>query len=302
MDKTHVAELYAADHKTSNRVIIEHFLMPKLGIKTCSQVTLPRDMNNGEELAEQINVEFNKQAKEYEEKFAVRKLSFSKKRMVEKAVKQKQSMLAAIFNELVYKDESYLELISWGRIIGLLGLEYEVRPSLREMVLIKDPESKEEVEKLMKYRGIIYQDAKKNFDDKTPIQVMLYPEELIPQYVAEIGRLSGYPECCIKAYMADRQKGDNPRIRGVLEYFEACKAGKEPEPWAYFTSDFVPCRTDCRAAQAQGKKTHKLLGEISAQLAEDYFSLIKENVESFEEEGRVLKERILQLQKETQKK
>ena len=276
-------------------------LLSKLGFKNCSSITIPRDLTNGQTLAEDINKQYQEKVTNYESKFSLRKLSLSPSGMVKKAVRHKQDILRKICNESINKNESYHRVISWAKIIGLLGIEFEVRPSIREMLFIPEPNKKKEIEKLMHFRAILKKDAQKTFNEKTPVQVLLYPEELNPRYVEEIGKITGYPECCIRAFMEDRTKGDNPHIRGALDYYKASK-NKTPEVWAYYTGEFVPCRTDCRAAQSLGKKAYEKLTDIDKNIAEDYKKMMAENRAVYAKSSKALQSEIIKMQKRNEKK
>ena len=301
MDKKSVAKLYQEEDIISKKLIIENMLLSKIGIKGCSSITIPSDLKQGKEMAERINQQYQEKVTEYENKFSWRKLALSPRKLVEKAIKHKQQILKKIFNENVYTNEEYLRLISWGRIIGLIGIEYEIRPSIREMLLFPDPERKEEIERLMQFRAIIKKDSKDSFTEKTPVQILLYPEELNPRYVEEIGKLTGYPECCINAFLNDRAKGDNPLMRGTIDYYSAAKT-KKPELWAYYTADFVPCRPDCKAAQDNGHKAYQRLQEVDPGIAEDYQQMMADNRASFESQAEKLQSDIVRMQKQNNKK
>ena len=300
MDKHLIAQLYSEEDIIAKRIIIDNMLLSKLGFKNCSSITIPRDLTNGQALAEDINKAYQEKVEQYESKFSLKKLSLSPRGMIKKAVRHKQDILRKVCNEKISADESYHRVISWAKIIGLLGIEFEVRPSIREMLFIAEPEKKKEIERLMHFRAILKKDAQKTFNEKTPVQVLLYPEELNPRYVEEIGKITGYPECCIRAFMEDRRKGDNPHIRAALDFYKASK-NKKPEVWAYYTGEFAPCRTDCRAAQDLGKKAYEKLSDIDKNIAEDYKKMLGENRAVYEKSSKSLQNEIVKMQKVNEK-
>lgn len=86
------------------------------------------------------------------------------------------------------------------------------------------------------------------------------------------GRLFGYPECCVKAYV--RSKSDFPlETRLILECFELgtfetlTDALKKSEPRLFpqfFTLNFYPCRVDCRRAARVGLRIEKNLEDFGS--------------------------------------
>jgi len=296
-----VKEMFDNEKLVSRKAIIEQMILLKLGIKNIGILTFPQYLYKGEKIAEKIALIYEERVKEYEEKFSFRKLSFTRKRMMRKAVKHKKEILENVYNEIVYEDESYKRFIEYAEKLKVMGVEFEVRPSLRELVLFADSDVKDRVSEVLKFRLLHREEAKENFDEKTPMKVILYPEELKPEYVQAIGKLYGYPQCCIDAYMKDRAKGDNPEVRGAIQYYEYSKDNKRFEDWAYFVSEFVPCRPDCKAAQEVGKKAYQKLIQYDSEMGNLYKSYINENARLYEKQSKELKDKIVDMQKENKK-
>ncbi|MFP4457390.1 MAG: DUF483 domain-containing protein [Clostridia bacterium] len=296
-----VKEMFDNEKYLSKKVIIEQMVLLKLGIKNIGILTFPQHLYNGEKIAEKIALVYDEKVKEYEENFSFRKLSFTKKRMMKKAIKHKKDILSKVYDDIVYNDQSYKKYIEYAEKLKIMGVEYKVRPSLRELVLFADADVQDRVKEILKFRLLNMEEAKESFNEKTPMKVILYPEELKPEYVQAIGKLYGYPQCCIDAYMKDRAKGDNPEARGAIQYFEYSK-DKKFEEWAYFISEFIPCRPDCKAAQDVGKKAYQKLIQFDSDMGNLYKSYINENAKVFEEQSKELKDKIIKMQKQNKNK
>ncbi len=84
------------------------------------------------------------------------------------------------------------------------------------------------------------------------------------------GKLFGYPECCIKAYV--RSKGSFPQETNlIIDTFEKglfeqlMNKLRKSEIFflpQFFTLNFYPCKADCRKAEKIGLKIEKSLGEF----------------------------------------
>ncbi len=285
----------------SQQAIIEQMILLKLGVKSIGILTFPQFLYKGEDVAKQIAAVYEDKVKEYEEKFSLKKLAIGHKRMAKKAVKHKKEILREIYNDVVYNNESYKRYLEYAKQLKVMGVEFEVRPSLRELVLFADIGVQDKIKEILQFRLLNREEVKGSFSEKTPIQVILYPEELKPEYVQTIGQLYGYPPCCVDAYQRDRAKGDNPEVRGAIQYFEYAK-DRKPEEWAYFTSEFVPCSPDCKAAQQVGRKAYQKLLQYESTLGNTYKKIISNNSKAFHEESKKLKEQIIQMQKESKNK
>ncbi len=297
MSKTDAVKMLAKEDLVIQRNVIEQMLLLKLGIKQVGIITFPGALPNSEDVNKRINTIYDERVKAYEEKFMLRKLAFSYQKMVEKAVKHKREILTQVYNDVVHQDSSYLQYFSYAEELQIMGVEYLVRPAIRELVLFDDASLKDRVKEILQFRVMHMDEVKDSFTDKTPLQIMLYPEELKPEYVQAIGRLYGYPQCCIDRYMEDRAKGDNPEIRGAIQHYES-RQKKRPEDWAYFVQGFTPCRPDCKAAQEIGKNAYQKLIQYDTEIGNIYKRFLSENAELFYNQALNLREHIISLQKE----
>jgi hypothetical protein len=296
-----LVEMLDNEKLISQQAIIEQMVLLKLGVKSIGLLTFPQFLYKGEDVAKQIATIYEDKAKQYEDKFALKKLAFSKKRMAQKSVEHKKEILRKIYNDIVHENESYKRFLEYAKELKVMGVEFEIRPSLRELVLFADVGVQDRVKEILQFRLLNREDSKEHFTEKTPIQVILYPEELKPEYVQAVGDLYGYPKCCIEAYQKDRSKGDNPEVRGAIQYFEYSK-DKKPEDWAYFVSEFVPCKPDCKAAQHVGKKAYEKLLQYNSSLGNTYKKIINLNAKAYEKEASGLKDKIVKMQKENKSK
>ncbi len=78
------------------------------------------------------------------------------------------------------------------------------------------------------------------------------------RHAEELGALLGYPSCCVRAFAAQAERGDNSLNR----YLAAARTDAAPTPWPWQLNDlhlrliaFYPCSYRCPAARAVADAT-----------------------------------------------
>src|SRR6056297_1649449 len=116
-----IKEMFDNEKYLSKKVLIEQMILLKLGIKNIGIVTFPQNLFKGDRVAEKIALIYDERVEEYEEKFSFKKLAFTRKGMLQKAVRHKKEILREVYNEVVYEDESYKRFIKYAEKFKIMG-------------------------------------------------------------------------------------------------------------------------------------------------------------------------------------
>lgn len=288
-NKTDLFKMFKSERDITNRIKIEVFLLQAIKFRDLGILTVPVELPDGSELGAIIDKNYNERL-DKDSNSLWRKLAGNL--FAKKEVARKQSLIREEYDKVIQESDTYKAHIEWARALKLVGFEYEVRPSVKELFFYNDAHTAQVLQDLMQLRLRIKEEAVKKFSEDTPIQFILYPEEHAPHYIEHMGRVLGYPDCCIEAYLTDRSKGDSVEVRSAVDLHAALKDKNEIEPWAYFVKGFVPCSPTCKAATELGKQAHKQLGDIHPEIADAYYQLLDDNVAKLKEYAVSLKERL----------
>lgn len=275
--RSELIEQFVHDEHILPRTRIEGFLLVALGVKPLSLITLPGELPQGDQLGWQIDNHYRSQLQALEESSWWQKVRFQYKHLGERPVTTKMGMVRTAYQQVVEGSAAYQAHLYWAKAFDLKTFFWEVRPTVRELFLYRGPSVKDELEALMAERVRIKQEVLKSATRDTPVSLLVYPEEQSPDYLAELGRLLGYPPCCIQAYRQDRAANRNVETRASAE--AASASFHEEQPWAYFIKNFFPCSPECEQAAGLGRHAHRELSAIDAHLGEIYSQLLIENRE-----------------------
>jgi hypothetical protein len=135
---------------------------------------------------------------------------------------------------------------------------------------------KKELTSLLKTREKLRRKVRRKPDPSRGGIQFAYPEEFDAKWLKKMGRLLGYPGCCVDQYAKERVQGVNVEIRAAEQLKEVAKLGSV-NPYAYFTGFFFPCTPNCDAALEAGQRWFKTLNEFDIRLGELYSELVKIN-------------------------
>lgn len=276
-----------------DHVKTEDYLMVALGIRSCSFLTIPAEFHNGEEFGRRIDQQC------MEDLQAVSRATASKKGSLIRKLKKK---IQKSFKEVVLASTTYKTHAEWARKLFLQTYDVEVRPSIHELYLFKDSRVKKEIQRLMSARHVARERAMLSTDSSKRKTRLAFPEELSPAYLVSIGKLLGYPPCCVDRYVNDRSREEvNVEMRASRQLNGLRESGEEPNVYAYFVRNFFPCEPTCRSASERGRQTFGSLSEVNPELGNLYLKCIRRNVEMVERYPELIRQYREKLRKKAQK-
>ncbi len=273
------------------RLTLECFLLVKLGVRRVAIVTIPAELPDGGVLGAEVDFEFRSRLAG-----AVRDVrtrlddSIKRRRLDDLAFKF--HVLRSSFANHVLGSETYKAHRAAAKALGLEIQESEVRPTIHEWY-VSLPKDRLDVTDLLRRRHVIQKESRTGLKANTPVTYYVYPEERDPGHLRTLGRLLGYPDCCVEEYVRGRVAGDGlteampeRRAASQLRRCEQARAagatggkpGGEAEPAAFWVKDFLPCRPDCLAAAAKGAQARAALSTIEPGFGELYDGLCRDNL------------------------
>ncbi|UCC33294.1 MAG: DUF483 domain-containing protein [Candidatus Bathyarchaeota archaeon] len=258
-----------------DHVKIEDYLMVALEIRPCSLLTIPAEFHNGTELGRRIDELCA------EDLQAVLRATTDKKGALIRRLKKK---IREALKRVVFTSATYEAHMNWSRKLDLRTFDVEVRPSIHELYLFKDSKIKSELRSLMRIRTATRERVRLRMDASKRRTRLAFAEESSPEYLVSVGKLLGYPSCCVERYVHERlNEGASVEARASGQVEQSRKDGEEPDVYAYFVRNFFPCRPTCENASEIGRKTFDLLSSLDPKLGGLYGRCMTNNVEMVEE-------------------
>jgi hypothetical protein len=252
------------------RIKVENYLLVDIGVRPCSQTTLPAELPNAQAMGSAIERAMSPRMG------LLQRERDPRRRMA--AVKALRKAMSDAYDKVVEESEEYRSHLSWAKVFGLRNKMVEVRPTIRELYLFRDRGTGRRLGKLMKERQKLRARAYKRITPETEEIHLAYPEEFSGSWLKEMGRTLGYPECCVEAYASEREKGVNVETRAARQIEEFERRGGV-DPFAYFVGYFYPCAPDCGDASSIGREAQRLLSELDDSLGESYATLVAGNLD-----------------------
>lgn len=269
------------DTRLLKRVKVENYLLVHLDLRPCSLTTLPAELPEAEIMGRGIDEKVLPKMK------SLSSLVEPDRRL--KMIEDLKKEMRKAYKEVVERSEQYRGHIEWARNLELKTLQFEVRPTVRELYLFKDKEVEKKLERLMKERIKIRQEVLRRPPPGLGRTHIVYPEEFNGAWVKEMGTLYGYPECCVERYASDREKGISVEERAARQLREADEKG-EADSLAYFVGYFFPCHPRCPSAISTGRRFLEKLQTINPELGELYKTLLHENLELVRRQPEIIAE------------
>lgn len=270
MERIKSIEELMSDARLLTRIKIENFILVDRGLRQCSQLTVPAELQGGEDLGEGIDTRILPLMDQ------LRRLEDPRQRL--KAIESIKKEMRAAFKETIEASDQHRALIEWSNKMRLRSMSFEVRPTVRELYLFKDKGLEKRLKRLMKERENFRRLAlRRPSPDLGKVRVA-YPEEFEGGWLREMGGILGYPRCCVDRYAQDRERGISVEERAAQQLDEAKKHG-EMDPLAYFVGFFFPCSPRCEAALSKGREISNHLYEISSSLGDLYKQVVRENAD-----------------------
>jgi hypothetical protein len=250
-----------------DRVKLENFMLVALGRRLCSQTTIPADLPSVAIMGAAIDADARLAISQVQLTTDLRKKI--------KVINNAKRIMAAGFEKHVGASEEFLALNNWTKRLDLHVYQVMVRPTVHELYIYRDKETLHQLQKLVSERGQLRATALKTPNPSHGELQLAYPEEFNPQWILQMGRLLGYPECCSTRYAEDRVLGVNAEQRAATQLLDA----GEGDPYAYFTSYFFPCSPLCPNAKANGKQNYTTLKAMIPEIGEAYLASMRENMD-----------------------
>jgi len=257
LDEGEIEELLG-DDRLRLGVKLEDYLLVYLGVRPCSQITIPAELPSGGEMGRVIDER-------------VYPILLRIRRGDRGAIGDVKRAMRRAYREVVENSEEYKAHLEWAERLGLRWRIDEVRPTVRELYLYRERGVEKRLRRLMNRREKLRREALKR---PRGLGIYLaYPEELEADWVVEMGGLLGYPQCCVERYARERAMGVEVEGRAYRQLEEA-----EADAMAYFVSYFFPCSPSCPEAVSMGRRCHRLLEELHPRLGELYRGRVEENL------------------------
>jgi len=266
------------EERVEPRVAVEDFILPAIGVRRVSMLLVPAELPHASDLFEGIDRAFSRRYFHSRGRTALSGLRLGVMRALMPPLRYKASLIREAYEEVVLEGGAYRTHRAWAKRLGLEDFEQQVRPSLDEMYLTRDPEGLAEVGRLATMRDELRRAALSG-DKPASAASYVLPEHRSPDFLRAQGRVLGYPDCCVEAYVADTLSGLVSDLRASNQLAELAEEGGEVPAEAYFAGGFVPCRPDCPAARAEGSAMLQRALEIDLRLGGRVRDLMKSNQE-----------------------
>jgi hypothetical protein len=261
--------------KLGSRVALECVLLVRLGVRPAAIVTLPAELPGGDVLGAQVDYEFKSRIGGGGRDMKTRLTDTLERRKLA-PLAFKTYVLRSSFVNIVMKSDEYNEHRRAAKSLGLELQESEVRPTIREWY-ISLPEQRLDVADILHRRRALQKERRGNWKPGEPLAYYIYPEEQAPEHLRNLGRLLGYPECCVEGYLANRLAGTGD-TSGTPEERAARQIAGAAGPQAFWLKDFFPCRPDCPRAMAKGQAAREALALVDPAFGDLYDRFRGENL------------------------
>ncbi len=266
------------------RVAVENLMLVSLGLRPCSQTTIPAELPSGPLMGETIDERFKPKMEKLrlirDQKAKIREIGAMRKGM------------ASAFDELV-EDSMECKLLSdWAKKLSLKVDQVEVRPTVHELYLYRNRETLRELQRLIQERGKLRVEAVRKPDPSKGQLQFIYPEEFNGDWIKRMGHLLGYPDCCVERYASDREHGVNAEARAATQLKEL---DIPPDQRVYFVSYFLPCSPTCQKAREMGELYNQNLLEALPEAGKVYESITAENMDRVRRQPEIINDYLSKL-------
>jgi hypothetical protein len=258
-----------ADEQMLNRVKLDCMLLPYMGLRPVSQIAVPAEFPSGFEMGQSIDRALKPQMDRLQ--------AITEPKAKVQTIQETKKLMETQFETVVENSDPYKAYYSWSDRLGLKSEQAQVRPTVHEIFLLKEGRDGRELKRLIKDREKIRVRVQRRPDPRMGRVRFAYPEEFDPKWITRMGRLLGYPDCCIKQYAQDRVKGVNVETRAATQLAEAIKDEKKVDTHAYILGFFFPCRPDCPNSTEKGYRWQDAFSKMDERLGKMYTELLGVN-------------------------
>ena len=272
---------FLEDNHILPRIKIENFLLVSLGLRPCSLMTLPAELPDanaiGSAIDEQVFPNLGGLRTEQDPKKKLRLIDALKKEM------------RIAYEENVKGSEQVKSHKFWIEQLELRSITMSVRPTMEELYIFRDNYIGKKLNRLMKDRERYRVEAKASVTPGMDKARFVYPEEFKSSWLKEIGKILGYPNCCVEAYSSDRGDGRNVEARASQQLKEA-EEREVVDPFTYSIGYFFPCSPSCKEAQTKGASYRNSLVELLPSLGELYDEFVAKNMERVKHQPEIIEQ------------
>lgn len=288
LNKETLDELLADQHML-NRVKLEGLLLPHMGLRPISQITVPAELPGGFEIGQRID----RVVKPHLDRLQ----ALTEPRAKVQAIQEIRKLMETQFEAVVESSDPYKAYYGWSDRLGLKSEQSPVRPTVHEIFMFKDGRARRELERLIKDRVKIRARVQRKPDPGMNRMRFAYPEEFDAKWITRMGRLLGYPDCCVKQYAQDRAKGVNVETRAATQLAEVLNERKTLDTHAYILGFFSPCRPDCPNSTEKGYRWQDAFSKMDERLGEMYKELLGVNATMVLRQPELINKYLSQFQK-----
>lgn len=263
---------------------IEDYLAVALGVRQTSMMVFPYDLPDASILGATIDERFRQKIQgkwvpgDSLGDYLYRRARKLLKRSPAAQARYKANLLSDIYEDVVKSSPSYESFMSWAGKLGLKNRQLQSRPTIREVFLFKSSDISSSLDALQDLRKDLRYEASRRAPQGIPPAEMAFPEQFNPEFVRRLGKLLGYPSCCVERYVFDRKSRILSPEERASNQIKEMGENEKPDIFAYFVRDFLPCTPWCEEASALGRKLMHELGQIDSGLPALYEKRLQENV------------------------
>jgi hypothetical protein len=276
-----------ADQAILPRVKLEALIMTNIGLRNISQVTIPAELPDAVVMGRTIDEQVKPQVMKLQE--------VTDRRAKAIAIQVIKKYMEKLFDEIVEGSDSYKSLYRWSDRLGLRSEQSMVRPTVHEIYFFKEGKTRRDLTKILNDRKRIRGKAQKKPDPNMDRIKFAYPEEFDSKWIIGMGKLLGYPDCCVKSYAEDRVNGVNVEARAAKQLANKMKKDEKVDVHAYPLCFFYPCEPDCEKATDLGKSWSERLRKTDKRLGSLYEETLKLNFNIVLHQPEIIDKHISQL-------
>jgi hypothetical protein len=274
---------FVAERGLTDYVKVCNYVPVAIGLRPLSLTYLPAELPGGQRMGEAIDRYFSEH---YSPPAGAGPMSLFRRKGSggqgpdpERELLAKRRTLDDAYSKIVAESQTYITHLSWLDKVGLDQYQVKRRPSLREMYVYRDRAVREQllaVETIAEEARLRVAAARGKDREQALIEYV-YANEFEPRYLRGLGRLLGYPECCVEAYARDRESARSVEQRAWEQVRDKHAASEHIDIHAYYLKDFFPCQPDCPKAVELGELFEQACAELHPELGEVYTGVMWSN-------------------------
>ena len=243
-----------ADGSVLDRVKVEDLLPVALGVRPAALVVLPADLPDAYALGAAIDALVSQRRARWQVVLGPRA-----------NLRRRAQVLREAYARVVEPAPTHRSLRAWVGRLEISAWELEVRPTVRYLVLYRDAGAVPPLVEL----GEVLADRRKR---------TMGWAETDPRFAASLGRVLGYPACCLDNYVRHLAGGTPYEDALAARLAAGVARGEEPDEAVFFASGFLPCSPDCAAARALGARIREALAACGPEVEARYRQACRQNL------------------------